>query len=1052
MIRQRILYVGIGGSGLDLGIKLDEALRREICGLDGRALVKSGSFPGLRPNQLPSFIQSLYIDFAAESLSHVTKNIRGGNTVAATNLIPTIDNYSALATDLRLHGGDDFPWIPPANGEPNVRPLNGGAGQYPTVGRAAFFGSIKSQGYRRAIGDDITRSINALAESLGDLSTYTGGNSVSGVAVYVGFSMSGGTGCGVFLDVIQLLMSAFHNQMSSVGVTILPIVLLPSTFDRLLAPDNERRAKLNAARALLDLTETIEQLYSPNSKRRGEFRIKYPDSSVGSSGTVGIEFLGKAPLIPVATLVEKPKIMNRDDVSRSVAASIVAQSSTVQQVKSSEGATGGQVENKNSFIEHLINSISDISSPHKFGLGTHPLMPMVSASLTLPSRRIADIVAKQIIAEGLADIEKEQKLQGSVESNWKDVLGHLRLDDLTRPETFDSETNLRFAPRTQPKTANELEEQLNKLRGQISAAMPIIESSIKQRVAQRSVFQLTDGLRKYLIAEGLKSGVDLPSAITTVGRALQELETKRSVKAESTTQKKSKQVKKFSLLPKKLDPAVIKGAFDDARKSFEADVESKWWMTWSSQSASWSNSVDSGRTSLLELKSLIDDLRESFEKQIIADQADLGVDRVGVVNFVPTNGRSISDALKQLTLDTATQIRRSRQIEDLSAAALLRTLACQENYNAWSELVDRYSKKSPLTQIQDAIIEPVREAVEEAMTGTDAVAGTLPRLGQLLVSVASNASSPEGIALDNALGKLVPDGLIPSGRFRNGRVLISYPGTVNKDVENLIKRTLSLGGDYKTLLSKNATEEFTATGDSDVLTVNVNLIGQGLLDNRETRDILLRWKDAVTAPIDDKLKWRQRRNYKNLDQISTNQTREHVLAAMLRALFGGVLEVIKGSERSPEVLLLKSPGGQVDDLARVEIAVPQMPGFSSWPNLVLAFEKMVLGIDTESDFKGDVIEQMFNYDPPIMSGSVEAAIPGVIREFLGQRAGELMKLRTAATSSDFGEGAIQMLNNAIDFWDIAIVDALENERTGWNFRYKSLDAAMRQREPDFLWR
>lgn len=1050
MIRQRILYVGIGGSGLDLGIKLDEALRREICGLDGRALVKSGSFPGLKPNQLPSFVQSLYIDFAAESLSHVTKNIRGGNTVAATNLIPTIDNYSALATDLRLHGGADYPWIPPAPGEPNIKPLNGGAGQFPTVGRAAFFGSIKSQGYRKAIGDDITRVINALAESMGDLATYTGQNSVSDVAVYVGFSMSGGTGCGVFLDVIQLLMHEFHSQLSSVGVTILPIVLLPSTFDKLLPADNDRRAKLNAARALLDLAETIEQLQQPNTARRAEFRIKYPDSSVGSNGSVGVDFLGKAPMIPVATLVEKPKIMDRDDVARSVAASIVAQSSTVREVKNAAVAAGASPQNKNSFIEHLINLIPEIQKPHKFGLGAHPLMPMVSASLTLPSRRIADIVAKQIIAEGLADIEKEQKTQSAAESNWKDVLTHLRLDDLTRPETFDSDTSLRFAPRTQPKNANELEEQLNKLRGQIASAHLVIESLIKQRIAQRSVFQLTDGLRKYLVAEGLKSGLDLPSAISTAGRAMNELETKRSVVGDQGSQRKAKPGKKFALLPKKLDPAVIKSAFDDARKKFESEVESKWWMAWSSQSAAWSNSVESGKSSLLELQRLLEDLRDSFEKQVIADQSDLGVARVGVVNFVPTNGRAISDALKQLTIDTATQIRRSRQLENQAPAALLRSLACQENYNAWAELVDRFSRKAPQTQIYDALIEPVRDAVEEAMTGTESVPGTLPRLGQLLVSVAGNATSSEGIALKKALGELVPDGLIPGGNFGNGRVLISYPGTKNSDVEKMIKDSLSLGGDYKNLLSKNTTEEWTATGDSDVLTVNVNLIGQGLLDNRETRDILLRWKEAITSPIDDKLKWRQRRNYRNIDQIFTGQTQAHLLSALVSALFGGILEVVRGSEQSPEVLLLKAPDGQVADLARVEIEIPQLPNFSSWPNILLAFERMVLGINTESDFKGTVVEKMFQYRPPILQGESSATIPSVVRQMLSSRAQQLESLRKAATSSNYGEGAIRMLNNAIDFWESGLVSAFDYEVPG-GF-YRSLDAAMRDREPNFTWR
>ena len=35
MIRQRFLYIGIGGSGLDIGRELSDAMTKEICGLDG---------------------------------------------------------------------------------------------------------------------------------------------------------------------------------------------------------------------------------------------------------------------------------------------------------------------------------------------------------------------------------------------------------------------------------------------------------------------------------------------------------------------------------------------------------------------------------------------------------------------------------------------------------------------------------------------------------------------------------------------------------------------------------------------------------------------------------------------------------------------------------------------------------------------------------------------------------------------------------------------------------------------------------------------------------
>ena len=40
MIKQRVLYIGLGGSGIDLGLALDKALKHEICGLDGRQLLQ----------------------------------------------------------------------------------------------------------------------------------------------------------------------------------------------------------------------------------------------------------------------------------------------------------------------------------------------------------------------------------------------------------------------------------------------------------------------------------------------------------------------------------------------------------------------------------------------------------------------------------------------------------------------------------------------------------------------------------------------------------------------------------------------------------------------------------------------------------------------------------------------------------------------------------------------------------------------------------------------------------------------------------------------------
>jgi hypothetical protein len=64
-----MVYVGIGGTGLDIGRSLEQMLRDEITGPDGRRLIaRGGSFGNFEPKQLPGFIQSLYLDFSEQEI------------------------------------------------------------------------------------------------------------------------------------------------------------------------------------------------------------------------------------------------------------------------------------------------------------------------------------------------------------------------------------------------------------------------------------------------------------------------------------------------------------------------------------------------------------------------------------------------------------------------------------------------------------------------------------------------------------------------------------------------------------------------------------------------------------------------------------------------------------------------------------------------------------------------------------------------------------------------------------------------------------------------
>ena len=1046
MIRQRILYVGIGGSGLDLGIELDKAMRREICGLDGRSLVKrGGAFAGLKPNQLPQFIQSLYIDFAAESLASVTKDIELGNARAAMNLVPTVDNYPSLATDLRLKVKPELSWIPASTGEPQIKPLNAGAGQFPTVGRAAFFGSIESQGYKKAIGVDLQAVIGQLDLSLGQLDAYTNQNSISDLAVYVGFSMSGGTGCGVFLDVLQLLIYELHAKMQRVNTVILPVVMMPSTFDGLLPPDNARRASLNAARALLDLTELIEQLSAPNPSRAAEFKIKYPDASLGTNGEVSIEFLAKAPDIPVATLVSKPTIMARSDVARSVAASIIAQSSSIKRVKNASTAVGGEAVNKNSFTEWIINSRLETSKIHRLGLGRHPLMPMVSSSLTMPSRKIADIVAKRIIADGLKEIQDQlSRRVAPTEVEINDAIISLGFHCMIKPETFDTDTTLTFEPAKLPKNQGDLDSLLARLRSNINKAMPIIETQILKTINQKSVFQLHDGLIDYLTKKSSDGETDILSALNVFSSAISKLEVNQaSIAANKTADSKAGRAKR-SLFPKRLSAAAVRVAFDKERKDFEARVMEKWWSVWANNSQAHLQSIESSKLRINELTKLMKDFISEIDGETAEGYAEISKTRVGVINFVPTNGRPVPEALSQLVIETAAQIRKSYRLEDQSATALLRRLGGQQNENAWALMVEKLSKRGTKTQVIDALLEPVTNAVDQAMTGSEAIPGTLPKLGKLLDDAARKDDSDHARTLRAILGSLVPDEMVPSGEYRFAKVLISYPGEENDAVERLIQECLNLSKSFAALRIQET--EFLASGETDVVTVNINLIGQGLLDNPETRQILHRWKDAINSNIDDKLNWRQRKGYKNIDRIFLGNNQVVVLNSLLRGLVGGIIKLEDGEDNSPAVLSISSENAR--DEAPIMLEIPSLPGFSSWANLCIAYENAVLEADIRVDHAGTIIESMLNFVPVCLDGD-KCEIPQLFKSLLSLREGELTKLESALQSSKYAEKGKRELQNAIEFWRVSIPSAMELETT--KTRLRNLVEALNHAEPGFRW-
>ena len=267
---QPVMFVGLGGTGCDVGAELERRLREEICGPDGNDFLRKRRGVSMLPYQLPSCVQFVYADMNQAELDRLPRRVvPGPEHVPASaltahyvkDLVPQVDSYPELARNLRLEAERVTEgWLPPMEDEPRVNPLHRGAGQFPTIGRAALFGTFMD-GIAPAVRD-IRTAIGRLASSGADLYAL-GGRPPRGVDVFVAFSVAGGTGGGIFYDYLHLIGEMFRQ--TQLRVKIYPLVLMPSAFEPGLG--GGRAAELNAGRALLDLFRLVDQQNGADAQR-----------------------------------------------------------------------------------------------------------------------------------------------------------------------------------------------------------------------------------------------------------------------------------------------------------------------------------------------------------------------------------------------------------------------------------------------------------------------------------------------------------------------------------------------------------------------------------------------------------------------------------------------------------------------------------------------------------------------------------------------------------------------------------------------------------------
>ena len=75
---QPVLFVGLGGTGCDVGAELERMMREEICGPDGNRFRRRLPSAGLLPYQLPACIQFVYADMNQAELSQLPDRVVPG--------------------------------------------------------------------------------------------------------------------------------------------------------------------------------------------------------------------------------------------------------------------------------------------------------------------------------------------------------------------------------------------------------------------------------------------------------------------------------------------------------------------------------------------------------------------------------------------------------------------------------------------------------------------------------------------------------------------------------------------------------------------------------------------------------------------------------------------------------------------------------------------------------------------------------------------------------------------------------------------------------------
>jgi len=938
---QPVLFVGLGGTGCDVGAELELRLRDELCGPDGTEFRRKPGMDGLLPYQLPSCLQFVYADVNLAELDRMPgRVVPGSDHLAAAkatasyvnDLVPPEDSYPDLAVHLRMGAERETKtWLPPDKGEPQVVPLRKGAGQFPTVGRATLFGRFLHGGIEVAMRD-IDRAIGELAKSGTELRV-AGGDSIQAIDVFVAFSVAGGTGCGLFYDYLHLIGESLRRQ--GVSGKIYPLVLMPSGFDTGLG--GGLPAELNAGRALLDLFRLVDEQNAATARLRLQgTNARHPvdpeDLAVHYPGTPRIALT--AGTVQTGFLFSRPGGATRRDMHRAIVSLVMSLIGTEATERDQHAGVVPA-----SFAESWINDAGIRDSPAVNGIGNRGVSTALVASLTVPVDELAGIIAARLLRDSVEQLSRPMVTVESNRDGIKDFLTRGGVGQLLQPQPapFQEPGAARGARevRSHLRDRRELMDTgIESLRVQLSRDVPGLAGNFNPEGALEQMLAGSDVFRVQRIVSGHNELADPTDKIGASGLLQRRRQSppppENSPAAPPIPELKDKLLHRVELH----DPAPVacRGR-QDAWHTWRTYVE--WAKMWDAYTPQWHLPLQRAERNLAalakELLKFASEDHEGFDRR----SAELYQKRVGVSYMLPTG--SGGGRMQQFYDQAIARLRQHRHQTGRTRPGatepeLLQTMVPP---GTWRETYKTSVANGPdtavaylLEQIKTEVKTFLREPVDEQPM--------LPKLADLLTEAAGRDTNT-GITpdyLDEFKGKLA--GLLPVNFMPQGngplKVLVSYSANTREPyIEEYLKSAIHL---------PDGIRDFRNT-DTESISVVLFRTGMGVTEVDEVRDVLRKWAGALSdSQQANRLKWRQRTGY-NFGYLASREThREQILQRILCALWNGKGSAVP-SETSPAELSIKLAGNVV-----MPLPLKSFGQASSWASLLQAYELWALDDST----------------------------------------------------------------------------------------------------------